>query len=101
MTRAPGRPRSAEANEAILGATLELLAGDGYAALTMERVRERAGVGKATIYRRWGSKEELVAAEAKMKPGRFHVSALPASGVSERRRLRCKRTSNARGPARS
>ena len=28
----------------------------------MERVRERAGVGKATIYRRYGSKEELVRA---------------------------------------
>src|SRR6478735_7120611 len=32
----------------------------GYRGLTMESVRERAGVGKATIYRRWSSKEELV-----------------------------------------
>jgi AcrR family transcriptional regulator len=62
VTRAPGRPRSVEADEAILQATLELLADDGYRALTMERVRERSGVGKATIYRRYGSKEELVAA---------------------------------------
>lgn len=62
MTRAPGRPRSAEADEAILRATLDLLTADGYAALTMERVRERSGVGKATIYRRYKSKEELVAA---------------------------------------
>jgi AcrR family transcriptional regulator len=61
-TRSPGRPRSAEADEAILQAALELLASDGYRALTIERVRERAGVGKATIYRRYGSKEELVAA---------------------------------------
>jgi AcrR family transcriptional regulator len=60
--RAPGRPRSAAADEAILRATLELLAQDGYRALTMERVRERAGVGKATLYRRYGSKEELVRA---------------------------------------
>ena len=51
-----------EADEAILQAALELLAADGYRALTMERVRERSGVGKATIYRRYGSKEELVAA---------------------------------------
>ena len=43
-------------------ATLELLVEDGYRALTMEQVRERAGVGKATLYRRYGSKEELVRA---------------------------------------
>jgi AcrR family transcriptional regulator len=61
-TRPPGRPRSAEADRAILQAALELLATDGYRALTMERVRERSGVGKATIYRRYGSKEELVSA---------------------------------------
>ena len=60
--RPPGRPRSAEADQAILRAALELLASDGYAALTMERVRERAGVGKATLYRRYGSKEELARA---------------------------------------
>jgi AcrR family transcriptional regulator len=61
-TRPPGRPRSAEADEAILQATLGLLAETGYRALTMERVRERSGVGKATLYRRYGSKEELVRA---------------------------------------
>ncbi len=60
--RPPGRPRSAAADEAILRATLELVAEEGYRALTMEAVRERAGVGKATIYRRYGSKEELVRA---------------------------------------
>jgi AcrR family transcriptional regulator len=65
VTRAPGRPRSVEADEAILRATLDLLTDGGYAALTMERVRERSGVGKATIYRRYGSKEELVAAAIK------------------------------------
>ena len=47
---------------AIVRATLELLFEHGYRALTMEQVRERAGVGKATIYRRYGSKEELVRA---------------------------------------
>jgi AcrR family transcriptional regulator len=60
--RPPGRPRSAQADEAILQAALDLLAADGYRALTMERVRERSGVGKATLYRRYGSKEELVRA---------------------------------------
>ena len=61
-TRAPGRPRSAEADAAILAATLETLVTDGFRALTMEKVRERAGVGKATIYRRYPSKEALVRA---------------------------------------
>jgi AcrR family transcriptional regulator len=64
-TRPPGRPRSVEADEAILQAALELLASGGYRALTMERVRDRSGVGKATIYRRYGSKEELVTAAIK------------------------------------
>jgi AcrR family transcriptional regulator len=45
-----------------VSAALELLAQDGYRALTMERVRERAGVGKATLYRRYSSKDELVRA---------------------------------------
>jgi len=58
--RAPGRPRSEESHRAIVSATLELLLEVGYGPLTMEAVRTRAGVGKATIYRRWGSKEELV-----------------------------------------
>ena len=60
--RTPGRPRSAEADLAIVRAALELLVADGYRALTMEKVRERSGVGKATLYRRYGSKEELVRA---------------------------------------
>jgi AcrR family transcriptional regulator len=56
----PGRPRSEASHHAIIQATLELLIEVGYGALTMDAVRDRAGVGKATIYRRWSSKEELV-----------------------------------------
>ena len=55
-----GRPRRADADEAILRATLEQLADAGVAGLSMDLVAQRAGVGKATIYRRWTSKEELV-----------------------------------------
>lgn len=55
-----GRPRSEEAHQAILDATLALLSEVGFSALTVEGVASRAGVGKATIYRRWPSKLPLV-----------------------------------------
>ena len=58
--RLPGRPRSERSHLAIVQATLELLVEVGYQRLTMEQVQRRAGVGKATIYRRWTSKAELV-----------------------------------------
>jgi AcrR family transcriptional regulator len=58
--RPPGRPRSAEADRAILRATVDLLAEEGYAGVTMEGVAAKAGVGKATVYRRWPSKSALV-----------------------------------------
>jgi AcrR family transcriptional regulator len=53
---ARGRPRSAEADRAILAAASSLLASRGLAAMSIEEVAARAGVGKATIYRRWPSK---------------------------------------------
>ncbi len=55
-----GRPRSQEADSAIIEATLEMIADDGVNALSIEAVATRAGVGKATIYRRWPSKEALM-----------------------------------------
>ena len=58
--RKPGRPRSAQAHKAILDATLELLAEEGFHGLSIEAVAAKAGVGKTTIYRRWPSKDELV-----------------------------------------
>ena len=58
--RKPGRPRSSEANAAIIEATIALLAEVGYQALSLERVAVLAQVGKKTIYRRWSSKEPLV-----------------------------------------
>ena len=54
-----GRPRSDEVHRRILDATRELLTEQGFSALRLEHVAARAGVGKATIYRRWGSKEAL------------------------------------------
>ncbi|MEO6158880.1 MAG: TetR/AcrR family transcriptional regulator, partial [Ilumatobacteraceae bacterium] len=65
MTRLPtprrrGRPRDDAASPAILQATLDEVAEVGLAGLTVEAVAARAGVGKATIYRRWSSKEALM-----------------------------------------
>ncbi|MGD1873680.1 MAG: TetR/AcrR family transcriptional regulator [Mastigocoleus sp.] len=57
----PGRPRSAESHQAILKATLELLGEVGFESMSIEAISSRAGVGKTTIYRRYKSKEELVA----------------------------------------
>jgi AcrR family transcriptional regulator len=53
---ARGRPRSAEADRAILDAAGELLATRGLSGMSIEEVAARAGVSKATIYRRWPSK---------------------------------------------
>src|SRR6476469_1608721 len=58
--RAPGRPRSDAAHDAILTAAIALVREVGYDAVTMDGIAARAGVGKATVYRRWASKEALV-----------------------------------------
>jgi AcrR family transcriptional regulator len=55
-----GRPRNEACTTDILTATLDLVAEVGIAALTVDAVAARAGVGKATIYRRWSSKEALM-----------------------------------------
>jgi AcrR family transcriptional regulator len=56
-----GRPRDPSRDGAIRGAILQVLAESGYAGLTMDAVAAAAGVGKATIYRRWRTKSDLVA----------------------------------------
>jgi len=59
--RRPGRPRRPKTDDAITRAALDLLAERGFQAATIEAIAERAGVGRNTIYRRWSSKEELIA----------------------------------------
>lgn len=59
--KSPGRPRSARSHQAMLQATLELLAEVGFEAMSIEAIASRAGVGKTTIYRRYSGKAELVA----------------------------------------
>lgn len=59
--RAAGRPRSTRAHEAIIDAVLDLLAeGTPLADISIEQIAAKAGVGKATIYRRWAGKNELL-----------------------------------------
>lgn len=56
----PGRKRDASRDDALRHAALELLTELGYDRLTIDAVATRAGAGKATVYRRWPSKAELV-----------------------------------------
>ena len=58
-TRA-GRPRDPACDAAILQAALDAFVEEGYAGVSMEGVAARAGVGKATVYRRYSSKAQLV-----------------------------------------
>jgi AcrR family transcriptional regulator len=60
--RSLGRPREERADRAIVTATLELIAEHGVRDLRMDDIADRARVGKATIYRRHRSKDELVTA---------------------------------------
>jgi AcrR family transcriptional regulator len=81
--RRPGRPRSERAEQAILDAALDAIGECGIDGVRCEDVAARAGVGKATLYRRWQGKEELlIAAFASLK------SPLPEPlGVSVREDL--------------
>jgi AcrR family transcriptional regulator len=56
----PGRPRSEASRQAILAAAIALAADVGFAALTIEGIAARAGVGKQTIYRWWPTKADIL-----------------------------------------
>jgi AcrR family transcriptional regulator len=60
VTTAPGRPRSEAARKAVLHAVDDLLLEQGYAAMTMKGIAERAGVGRQTVYRWWATKAEIL-----------------------------------------
>jgi AcrR family transcriptional regulator len=60
QARPPGRPRSERARRAILQAANELLESEGFAAVTVEAIAERAGVSKATVYRWWPNRAAVV-----------------------------------------
>jgi AcrR family transcriptional regulator len=68
-SRRPGRPRNETYDDAILDATMAILAESGYAGLTIDGVAARARLGRPTIYRRWASKPELVVAALSRNAG--------------------------------
>ncbi|MFD4605751.1 TetR/AcrR family transcriptional regulator [Streptomyces sp. NPDC058464] len=60
--RGRGRPRDTSKDTEVLKATLRLLASEGVAGMSMDRVAAEAGVAKVTVYARWRTKNELIGA---------------------------------------
>jgi AcrR family transcriptional regulator len=97
-TMRAGRPRSAEADQAILEATLELLAELGYGGFTMAAVIARSGVSSATLYRRYADKDDLILAALKgVKDSQWHQDT--GSFESDLRSLLCTCGADMCGPA--
>jgi AcrR family transcriptional regulator len=77
-----GRKRDHTRDPEILQAAIDVLAECGYERMTIDMVATRAKAGKATLYRRWSSKGELVVeAIACMKKGEFTPEKLPDTGT--------------------
>ncbi|MFE1647050.1 TetR/AcrR family transcriptional regulator [Microbacterium sp. P01] len=77
-----GRKRDHTRDPEILDAALDVLAETGYDGMTIEMVAARAKAGKATLYRRWASKPELVLeAVACMKSGGADFTSPPDTGT--------------------
>ena len=72
-----GRPRSLEADRAILEAAFKLLCERGFAHMSIEAVAAEAGVGKTTIYRRYANKLELAIAAVR---AHLNVEEVPRTG---------------------
>ncbi len=76
-----GRKRDHSRDADILAAALEVLSEVGYERMTMDMVAARAKAGKATVYRRWPSKSELVLdAVTRMKRDQVDLDRLPDTG---------------------
>ncbi|MFF4623833.1 TetR/AcrR family transcriptional regulator [Nonomuraea jabiensis] len=88
-TRGRGRPRDPETDTAILNAALELFVERGVEGTSIEQVAKRAGVGKLTVYRRWSTKEDLLAqaierwVSDEVTPSAADVYALPPQAIVE------------------
>jgi AcrR family transcriptional regulator len=77
---AVGRPRSEQARVAVLRAVDDLLVEQGYSAMTMKGIAERAGVGRQTVYRWWATKAEILI-EASVADARDELIAPVRAGV--------------------
>ena len=77
---ARGRPRSAEARTAIIEATRELLDEVGYTRLTITAIADRARAGRATVYRWWATKGDLVLEAAR---DHIDIGVVPELGTTE------------------
>jgi AcrR family transcriptional regulator len=78
----PGRKRDHSRDPEILQCTIDVLAETGFEGMTIEMVAARAKAGKATLYRRWASKGELVVdAVACLKRGAVDLDDLPDTGT--------------------
>jgi AcrR family transcriptional regulator len=76
-----GRPRDPNTQQSILKATRELLLEVGYSRITIEGVAARAGAGKATIYRWWPTKGEMVLEAAS---DHLNIGLVPDTGDTRR-----------------
>ncbi|WP_431784082.1 TetR/AcrR family transcriptional regulator [Streptomyces chumphonensis] len=72
-----GRPRDAELERRITATVLGILAENGYEGVSFEAVARRCRTSKATLYRRWASKRDMVIAAVKAGPARRTSAPLP------------------------
>ncbi|MFT4080958.1 MAG: TetR/AcrR family transcriptional regulator [Nocardioides sp.] len=80
---APGRPRSEQAHRAVLRAVDDLLVEQGYAAMSMKSIAERAGVGRQTLYRWWSHKAEILMEAAVHDAGEELIAPPRADATQE------------------
>ena len=81
-TATVGRKRNHKLDEAILESAIDILAAAGFDGMTMDMVSTQAKVGKATVYRRWSSKAELVRdAMVHMSRNSLNIEHLPDTGT--------------------
>jgi AcrR family transcriptional regulator len=77
-----GRKRDHSRDAVILEATLDVLAETGYEGMTVDMVAVRAGAARATVYRRWPTKTDLVLdALKRLGPGTVDLELLPDTGT--------------------
>lgn len=74
-----GRPRSQQIDDALITATLELLAEQGYPGVSLEAVARRAGTSRPSIYRRWSGRTPLVLTAV---AARLDIPAPPDTGCT-------------------